>query len=334
VDVANSYLVEDEVGTMIVWKPVLTIMMLSSTLLLCLFGTSCDPPPTHPEFPQRPGMTLLTPDLGAHGTPTWSPDGQRIAFSSASVPWGSKPPEIYVMDAQGGNRVRLTNDSYYDTTPAWSPKGDRIAFVSNQDGIYAIYTMNPDGSDVVQLVDGQNPAWSPAGEKIAFFAGKHEEEEIFVWEKGQVTRLTRNAYPDSNPSWSPDGQQIVFVSQRVDTNKDGKFDYDDATQLYVMNADGTEQRPLLDGPDDSYLGPAWSPDGRWIVYNHYSHDKNKITVELFNLGTGQIRLLLNHGRCGGFAWSPDGKRLAFTVSGDASDIYVMDVAEVLGKPFP
>mgnify|MGYP000148725923 CR=1 FL=1 len=319
---------------MSMWKQLSTILVFSSMLLFCLFGTSCHPPPTHPRFPQRPGVTLLTPDLGAHGAPTWSPDSQRIAFSSAPVPWGAEEPEIYVMDAQGGNRMRLTNDSYHDTTPAWSPKGDRIAFVSNRDGTYAIYTMTPDGSDVVRLVEGQSPAWSPDGEKIAFWTGQQEGEEIFVWEKGQVTRLTRNAYPDSNPSWSPDGQQIVFVSQRIDTNKNAKFDYDDAAQLYVMNADGTEQRPLLDRPDESYLGPAWSPTGRWIVFNRYNRDRKKITVEMLDLSTGEMRLLLDHGRCGGFAWSPDGKRLAFTVSGDASDIYVMDVAVVLGTPVP
>ncbi|MBU0495985.1 MAG: DPP IV N-terminal domain-containing protein [Chloroflexi bacterium] len=290
-------------------------------LFSCPMGTCVLP--AHPVFVEQPGVKLLTPDLGLHGGPSWSPDGTRLVFDSAPVPWGSSPSEIYTMDTQGRNRVRLTDNSYEDYTPAWSPKGDRIAFVSDRDGTYAIHTMNPDGSDVVRLVEGGDPAWSPDGEKIAFFVGDEGAAEIFVWEQGRVTQLTSNRYYDAYPSWSPDGRQIVFVSERGE-----------GFQLYVTNADGSEQHQLTSGPD-TYDEPAWSPDGRWIVFRRSPPPSSGLrTVGLLDIQTGQTQVLLENQLSRNFAWSPDGRQLAFVVAGDASDIYVMDVAEVLGKPFP
>jgi TolB protein len=84
-----------------------------------------------------------------------------------------------------------------------------------------------------------------------------------------VTRLTNNTYDDYSPTWSPDGQQIVFCSTRQDTNGDGSINYHDAAHLYIMNADGSDQRPLTDDPA-IYQEPAWSPNGRWIVFYYYS----------------------------------------------------------------
>jgi len=301
--------------------PIRSVIFLS-VLLFCLSGVTCLP--AHPLFPRGPGIRLLTPDLGLHVQPSWSPDGTRLVFCSAPLPRGSEPLDIYTMDTQGENLVRLTDNSYWDTAPAWSPKGDRIAFASLRDGTFAIYTMNPDGSDVVRLVEGGHPVWSPDGEKIAFVAGDEDKAEIFVWEQGRVTQLTSNKYYDAHPCWSPDGRQIVFTSKR-----EGWY------QLYVMNADGSEQRPLTSGPDRC-VEPAWSPDGRWIVFRREpSPGSGRLaSVELLDMQTGQTRVLLNEPLCHGFAWSPDGRQLAFAVAGDASDIYVIDVATVLGTPFP
>ena len=74
----------------------------------------------------------LTNNPGSDESPSWSPDGQKIAFQSD--PDGGKNFEIYVMDADGNNLRNLTNHPAWDGAPSWSPDGQRIAFVSYRDG--------------------------------------------------------------------------------------------------------------------------------------------------------------------------------------------------------
>ena len=197
----------------------------------------------------------------AEWQPSWSRDGKRIAYTSTgAMDIGGGHWRIYVIDADGENRRRLSNDAVDDSYPSWSPDGERIAFVSIRDGRghYDIYVMDADGSNQQRLTENPGhdwqPSWSPNGERIAFTsaraAGEDERQnwDIYVMDtdgKNQ-RRLTRNASPDTNPSWSPDGKRIVFVSTR-----DGNWD------IYTMNADGARQvrRRTKDGGEDT--DPTW-----------------------------------------------------------------------------
>ena len=73
--------------------------------------------------------------------------------------------EIYVMTADGGNVIQLTNNEAFDEGPAWSPDGTKIAFDSNRDGDFEIYVMTADGDSVIQLTNNEvfdeAPAWRP-----------------------------------------------------------------------------------------------------------------------------------------------------------------------------
>jgi len=86
--------------------------------------------------------------------PTWSPDGRQIAFAShRDGNW-----EIYVMNADGSNQRRLTNNPTTDALPLWLPDGQHIAFRSDRGGVWAIYVMRKDGTDVRKIVDARcNP---------------------------------------------------------------------------------------------------------------------------------------------------------------------------------
>ena len=104
---------------------------------------------------------LLT-DEGAH--PSWSPDGERIAFMSGR---NGKVNHIYVMDADGQNQMQLTHDFVHKRLPSWSPDGKRIAYVGDN----VIWVVDSDGENQKQLtkiITEEHPTWSPDSESIAF----------------------------------------------------------------------------------------------------------------------------------------------------------------------
>ena len=102
-------------------------------------------------------------------------------------------PEIYVMDTDGGNQRRLTNNRGRDFSPSWSPNGKRIAFMSDRDGhvhakhgwsTYEIYVMDADGGNQQNITndrnDDRNPSWSPDGKRIVFTSERDGRVREFV----------------------------------------------------------------------------------------------------------------------------------------------------------
>ena len=176
--------------------------------------------------------------------PAWSPGGTKIAFASTRD--GNR--EIYIMDPNGSNVVRLTNNLAADEQPAWSPDGSKIAFVSDRDGNTEIYVMNADGSGQVNVTNdaGEDvlPAWSPDGTKIAFQSDRETNFAVWVMnaDGSNPTRLTSPSTPNGAPSWSPDGTRIAFEQ-----------DYD----IWVMNVDGSRKIQITSGWADGL--PRWRP---------------------------------------------------------------------------
>jgi Tol biopolymer transport system component len=217
-------------------------------------------------------VTRLTEDDANDFDPSWSPDGDKIAFVSFRD--GSNNMEIYVMNADGTDQTRLTdNDDALDREPSWSPDGEKITFASNRDGNYEIYVMNADGTDQTRLTDNDDaldrePSWSPDGESIAFVSDRDsigEDDEvgdvnaIYTMDAddgSDVTRLTDTDVPlDSHPSWSPDGEKIAFVSFRDGNN-----------EIYSMDADDGSDVTRLTDDTRNDLHPSWSPDGEKITF--------------------------------------------------------------------
>ena len=155
----------------------------------------------------------LTNDLHDDRSPSWSPDGKRIVFSSTRDMDRREAPhniEIYVMDADGGNQQRLTNNLTEDEYPSWSPDGKRIAFMADRKGDvvnWDIYVMEADGGNQLNLTENRvydsSPSWSPDGKRIAFFSFRDENTEIYVMDAdgGNQQNLTNHPDSDSSPAW-------------------------------------------------------------------------------------------------------------------------------------
>jgi Tol biopolymer transport system component len=241
--------------------------------------------------------------------PAWSPDGRRLAF--ASGPPGAN--QLYVMNADGSDRRRLTEGEGNPGRPAWSPDG-RLAFQSRRSGNSEIYVLNADGSGFANPTNLTNhPAddllatWSPDGGRLAFTSNRDGRWQIYAMNadgSGQ-TRLTHTAAFDVLGAWSPDGQQIAFHS-----NRDGNW------EIYVMNADGSEQTRLTRNDALDYL-PAWSPDGRRLAFA--SNRDGNFEVYVMNADGSEQTNLTNHPAMEdgeiGISWSPDGGTLAFSSRG-------------------
>ena len=134
--------------------------------------------------------------------PTWSRDGDRIAFASSRT--GTR--QLYVMDKSGANVEQLTNLDNMGGRSSWSPNGQYIAFYRGPTGDHNIYIVNVETKEITRLTNGGDnlgPSWSPDGEWIAFTSFRDGNNEIYVMRPDGTSayNLTNNPISDWQPRW-------------------------------------------------------------------------------------------------------------------------------------
>ena len=139
---------------------------------------------------------------------------------------------------------------------AFPGNNGKIAFTSDRDGNPEIYTMNPDGSNQLnltnKLVEDYGPSWSPSGNRIAFTSYPvGDSGEIYTMNSDGtgIKRLTNNAVGDFYPSWSPDGKKIAFSGSSI-TNPTGT-----GYEIYTISVGGGRTRVTNNDTGDSH--PSW-----------------------------------------------------------------------------
>jgi Tol biopolymer transport system component len=244
--------------------------------------------------------------------------------------------EIYLMDADGTNPRRLTENSYSDGFPALSPDGRRIVFDSNRlraEGepfnTSDLFVMNANGTAQMSLVRGSSATWSPDGNKTAFHASASgagrpinflpgaatTDSDIFVMnvddflkKRARPKNITNNsAAIDDDPDWSPKGPKIIFTSHAISDNTDDHV----TAEIYMIDADGTGKPTRLTNDAEEERAPSWSPDGKRIVFSCRRGGPDFEICIMNADGTGQVQLTDNTIGDLTPSWSPDGKKIVF-----------------------
>ena len=195
-------------------------------------------PPTNPARGSLENHNFL---------PAWSQDGSKLAFMSNR----DGNMEIYVVNRDGTNLRRITNNPSADATPTWSPSGTQLAFTSDRTGKPQVYVVNLDGTGLLKISEGSwcdRATWSPPPlNEIAYASqtGGGYEIRIFSFGTRESRAITDGIGSNESPAFAPNGRHLAFVSDRT-----GK------PQIYTIARDGTDLRQITKTGSNKY--PNWS----------------------------------------------------------------------------
>ncbi len=234
----------------------------------------------------------ITQNQSINISPVWTPDGQKIAFTS----YLKRNPDLYLIDSDGKNLQRLSSHPGLNVSPSWSPDGKQIVLMMGKDGKSDIYLLDANGGNPRRLTGGHGnestPRWSPDGRQIVFSSDRSGSPQIYIMSSdgSDVRRLTFEGTYNTSPSWSPKGDRIAFCG-RIG----GQF------HIFTIGPDGAGLKKLTpDGSNNE--SPCWSPDGRYIAFGSTRLGGSKIYIMNAN-GFNQRPLTASKGGESSPSWS-------------------------------
>lgn len=232
------------------------------------------------------GFEQITQHKSIALSPSWSPDGKKIAYSVFSKLIKKSGDSIsnvslYILDLTTNKRVLTSFRPGVNSGAIFSRDGQSIYLgMSMGSGAADIYKINLKGEVENRLTKGPagainvEPALSPDGSKIAFSSERGGRPMIYVMNSdgSNVKRLTFKGTYNSSPSWSPDGKKIAFAGQ-----DNSNFD------IYTMDPDGSNLKRItsaqkVNGKAAHNEDPSFSPDSRYLVYTSNRTGKNQIYI--------------------------------------------------------
>jgi len=227
----------------------------------------------------------------------FSPDSKRLLIEiERDGRWS-----LYFADADGRNQRELVSDA--ESVRAYlSPDGSRMVIVVERDNEESLYLADADGSNRQELVAGVDYAlanFSPDGRWLLLDIRRDNKDSLYLADADGSNR--QELVTGVSNAWgffSPDGRWLGIEIER-----------DDGWSLYLADADGRNQRELVSGAEDAWAYFSFSPDSKWMLIE----ERDELnSLYLANTKTGSMDELVSEAEYVSAAFSPDGRKIAFT----------------------